>query len=534
MGDGPSRRVLLHGLAASAVTAGTVSLAAPPASAASGAKVPATDWAAFDREIGAAFDTLGNVGGAVAVVSTDAVLPTATFGVRTLQGRQPVTLDTHFAVASTTKSMTATMVAEFVDQGVLSWDQPVIDAWSGFRAPTDVLTRSLRVRDLLGMASGIRDRPATNLEQMTADQLWQSFVTMPVTGPVFYTNRVFALSGYVPLLATGVALRDLESAYAQTLRQRIFERAGMRGAVLAGDLRGVVDDFATGYSIDTRGRVVALPYAPRGSVAPAESGMASVSDMAAWVRLQLRQGRSVTGRQVVSSANLAECWRPHIAVPTGGSPNVRSVGYAMGWNVTEYQGGTTVTLHTGALDGFSTFMGFLPQYDLGLVVLTNMEPVPTGGAWMNVVLEALLSRRLGLSVGGGQRAMDGAAQAVAELVDVGREAVSLDRKQVQPYLGDYEGNWPLVLEGNTLWLRIGSRVGTLLPMPDGTYYVTASTLQGLRVKLGVEADGTRHLDFVGYETVAGRRDDGSSGLTIPVGSAEVAEPTGARASAVSG
>ena len=65
--------------------------------------------------------------------------------------------------------MTATLVAGFVDQGALSWDQPVIDAWSGFRAPTDELTRSLRVRDLLGMASGIRDRPATNLEQMTAD-----------------------------------------------------------------------------------------------------------------------------------------------------------------------------------------------------------------------------------------------------------------------------------------------------------------------------------------------------------------------------
>jgi hypothetical protein len=27
--------------------------------------------------------------------------------------------------------MTATMVAGFVDQSALSWDQPVIDAWSG-------------------------------------------------------------------------------------------------------------------------------------------------------------------------------------------------------------------------------------------------------------------------------------------------------------------------------------------------------------------------------------------------------------------
>ena len=226
MADGLSRRAMLHGFAASAVAAGSVSLSASPASATARPKVPDTDWAAFDRDIRAAFDTLDNVGGAVAVVSADEVLHTATFGVRALQGRKPVTLDTHFAVASTTKSMTATMVAGFVDQGALSWDQPVIDAWSGFRAPTDELTRSLRVRDLLGMASGIRDRPSTNLEQMTAEQLWQSFVTMPVIGPVgsvfSYTNRVFALGGYVPLLATGVALRDLESAYAQKLRERIF------------------------------------------------------------------------------------------------------------------------------------------------------------------------------------------------------------------------------------------------------------------------------------------------------------------------
>lgn len=506
----PSRRVVLQGVAASAVTAGAGSLALSPAAARTVAPADA-DWAAFDREIGSAFETLGNVGGAVAVVSADAVLHTATFGVRMLEGRRPVTLDTHFAVASTTKSMTATLVAGYVDQGVVAWDQPVIDAWSGFRAPTAELTRSLRVRDLLGMGSGIRDLPRSNLEQMTAEQLWDSLVTKPVIGSVdstfFYTNSVFAMGGYVPMLASGVAVRDLEPAYAVAMRERIFEPAGMPGTVLAGDPRGVVDDNATGYIIDTSGRAVALPYSPMDSVAPAESAMAGVSDMAAWVRLQLRHGLSITGRRVVSSANLAECWHPHVSIPTGDVANVRSNSYGMGWNVMQYQDGTRVTSHTGSLDGFSTYMGFLPEHDLGLVVLTNMEPQPTGGAWMNLVLEHLLRRRLGLDVGGGAAAMAQGAQAVADLEAVSRKAVPLNRKDVEPYLGYYENGWMLTLDGDHLLLRNASRVGTMLRMPDGTFFVSASTLQGLRVALGEEPDGTRHLDLKGFETV--RRTTGS-------------------------
>jgi beta-lactamase class C len=73
------------------------------------------DWASFDAAIGSAFDRLMMVGAAVAVVSADAVLHTATFGVRSLQGRRPVTNTTAFRVGSVTKSMTAALVATYVD-----------------------------------------------------------------------------------------------------------------------------------------------------------------------------------------------------------------------------------------------------------------------------------------------------------------------------------------------------------------------------------------------------------------------------------
>jgi CubicO group peptidase (beta-lactamase class C family) len=55
--------------------------------------------------------------------------------------------------------MSSALVATYVDAGVVGWDQKAIDAWSGFRAPTDELTRSLTIRQLLGMATGLHDAP---------------------------------------------------------------------------------------------------------------------------------------------------------------------------------------------------------------------------------------------------------------------------------------------------------------------------------------------------------------------------------------
>ena len=241
MADALSRRTVLRGMAASAVATGTAAMSGVSATAAS---TKPSDWAAFDAAVGAAFDQLNNVGGAVAVVSADAVLHTKTFGVRRLTGRKPVTPDTHFLVASTTKSMTAELVATYVDQGVLSWDQRVVTAYPQFRAPTPALTESLRVRDLLGMATGIEAPPALDFHQgePTAGQLLQSVVNLPVAHPpgtsFFYNNTVYAVGGYLPLLATGVAPRDLTAAYTNAMRDRIWRPSGMAGTVGADDPRG--------------------------------------------------------------------------------------------------------------------------------------------------------------------------------------------------------------------------------------------------------------------------------------------------------
>ena len=506
--SGPSRRTVLRGLTAGALAAGAAPFAASTAVAKP--KDPPDDWAAFDRAVGSAFDQMKLVGGAVAVVSAGQVLHTATFGVRSLQGRKRVTTDTCFAVGSTTKSMTAALVATYVDDGTVGWDQKCLDVWSGFRAPTDVMTRSLRVRDLLGMASGLGEPANTSLRfgGPTAPELMQAMVNLPVVAnqvdqEFFYNNTVNAVGAYLPLLATGVAPGDLSAAYGKAMQDRVFGPAGMSTARIAPDPRGLVDDYATGTGFDLRPRATTIPFGPVGSHAPAGGASASLSDMAAWVRLQLRQGQSVTAHRVVSAVNLAECWRPHVTTPLAPDldPDAVKGGYGMGWLRQEYRDGTSLVLHNGAIDGFTSYMGFLPQHDLGLVVLTNMTSGPTGTFWYTYVLNLLLSQRFGLNAGVPAKALTENARWLGVLAGVGKDARPVDLAAVDPYLGFYEGGYSMVRQGRDLQLRIGPRVFPLEVMPDGTYVMSGGFMVGSEVRLARERDGTPHVEIVGAEIV---------------------------------
>ena len=187
------------------------------------------------------------------------------------------------------------------------------------------------------------------------------------------------------------------------MHDRIFAPAGMNGARIAADPRGLVDDYATGNGFDLRPRVDDAAVRRRSGATPRPAArLASLKDMAAWVRLQLRQGlrRSPVAGSCPPPTSPSAGHRTSRRPWPRSSTRTRSrVGYGMGWLRQEYRDGTSLVWHNGAIDGFTTYMGFLPQHDLGLVVLNNMTSGPTGTFWYTYVLNLLLSQRFGLNVG---------------------------------------------------------------------------------------------------------------------------------------
>ena len=226
--------------------------------------------------------------------------------------------------------------------------------------------------------------------------------------------------------------------------------------------------------------------------------------MGAWVRLQLRQGASVDGVRVVSAANLAECWKVQVETPIARDldPDYVSAGYAMGWLREEYPDGSSLVWHNGAIDGFASFIGFVPQHDVGSGRAQQHDGRPDGEHVLHLRAQPAVERAAGAQR---RRARQGARRNDAAALDavrqLGRQAAPVDLAAVEPYLGQYEGGYSLVREGRELQLRISSRVMPLQVMPDGSYVMSGGFMLGVGVNLALESDGVPHVEIVDVETV---------------------------------
>ena len=77
-------------------------------------------------------DHFGTPGIAVSVIYDDEVLLGKGYGVREVGKTDPITQDTVFALASMSKPISATAIANLVAKRVIAWDDPIHDHGAAF------------------------------------------------------------------------------------------------------------------------------------------------------------------------------------------------------------------------------------------------------------------------------------------------------------------------------------------------------------------------------------------------------------------
>jgi beta-lactamase class C len=126
-------------------------------------------------------------------------------------------------------------------------------------------------------------------------------------------------------------------------------------------------------------------------VAPAAGVNSSIHDMALWLIAQMGHRPDV-----LSASLLNEIHTPQVITPgeMRGAPwrraRLTNAYYALGWRVFNYNGHTLV-FHGGAVQGYRGLIAFLPDEDVGMVVLWNSESAAPSG-----LLPSLMDRVLGL------------------------------------------------------------------------------------------------------------------------------------------
>lgn len=403
--------------------------------------------AEFETYVETTRQRFGIPGAAVVVVQGNQVVFAKGFGVRELGQPDPVTPETVFAVGSTTKAMTSMLMATLVDDGLLAWDRPVVDIWPDFKLSDPEVTPRVQVRHLLNMSSGVPrvDLPWSGAG-LTAEQTMISLAELPLKTPLglwyHYNNQMVATGGYVGALAAGGQYGHLQQAYTDLLQKRIFDPIGMASATTSIETAQANPNHAIPHDFTLAGEVLPTHYHADPGITPAGGVNASALDMARFVMTELGQGVAPDGARVVSAQNLAETWFPQVQV-------TKTLSYGMGWFIEDYKG-VRMIWHDGDVLGFKGLIGFMPEANVGFVILTN-RLISTGFSYS--VRYHLLEALYGLEFEEETRFeknRETFLEAIAKLRAPLNSAV--DPAAVAPYLGNYTGNWRVELrDGNTLW-----------------------------------------------------------------------------------
>jgi len=347
-------------------------------------------------------------GMAIAVVKDDEVVLAHGFGIASVEKETPVTPETIFAIGSSTKAFTSTLVGMLVNEGKMDWDDPVTEYLSYFQMDIASADESAEptLRDVLSHRTGF-----TRMGLLFGSgQIPREEVLLDATRAEPYVSfREKWYYSNVMYMSAGVAAGKADGTDWDTLvTERIFEPLDMNSTTTSVTEAEKDSRLASGYLWDED--LQAYEYRPMRNVdniGPSGSINSNVIDMAQWLRLQLNRGE-YEGRRLISEENLSETWTTQIYI-------TENVGYGMGWMIREWEGQPVIE-HGGNVDGFSAQVAMLPESDLGFVLLTNASVSPLPPSAVNIVWNTLL---------GEEPADDGATE------------------DYEPYIGNYIANFGL-------------------------------------------------------------------------------------------
>lgn len=287
--------------------------------------------------------------GSVLVASGNEILLDRGYGMADLGWDIPDAPDVKFRLGSLTKQFTATLVLLLQQDGKLRID----DRISKYLPGTPKSWQNITLLELLRHTSGIpdftRDKDFATWSQSprSVEEKLAFFRDRPLhfePGSSFeYSNSNYEVLGAVIEKVSG-------EAYGELLRKRIFMPLSMKDSGLDTD-ELILTKRAQGYKMEQEGLFLArsesmsVPWA-------AGAIYSTTGDLLRWER-------GLFSGKVLSEASLS-------AMTTPGKGN-----YGLGVYVSE-QSGLKVIKHSGRIEGFSTFLSYVPERRIAVVVLSNV------------------------------------------------------------------------------------------------------------------------------------------------------------------
>ncbi len=327
-------------------------------------------------------------GMAVAITNGEKIIFSKGYGYANIKKKTRVDGNTLFAIASNSKSFTAASIARLVEEGRLNWTDKVIGILPYFRLYNDYTTQHSMVEDLLTHRNG--------LKTFSGDLLWYATTKSPeeiIAGqqylkPVYEFRTKFGYSNIGYLAAGKVLEKVTDTSWTDYVSIHFLKPLQMNRTLTSVKQIPGTKNIATPYFYED-GKHYEIKWVNWDNIAPAGALISSVNDYAKWLQLNLNKG-SMNGKTFFSEKTFHKLTTPQTTFSVGkNDEKVHFKAYAMGWSVQDYQGYKIVG-HGGGYDGMISKSTFVPEKNLGIIVLTNSLNW-AASAVVNKTLDVLLA-----------------------------------------------------------------------------------------------------------------------------------------------
>ncbi len=314
----------------------------------------------------------GVPGVAVAVTWKGRTVFVRGYGVRKAGAPDVIDADTVFQIASVSKSVAGSVVAAKVGDGTLGWDDPVRKYLPDFRLSDERISSMVTFGDLFAHRSGLPAHAGDDLEDLGYDraEVLKRLRLLPLGKfrlDYAYTNFGLTAAAEAVAMASGTDWATLSEEV--LYRPLGMERTSSR-----------FKDFMARRNrafphVRQDGAFEALYQRQPDAQSPAGGVSSSVNDLAKWMALVLAGGE-YDGKRLIGAEALLKATTAQVIASHSYAPDARPGLYGYGFNVGVEPSGRVTVSHSGgfALGAGTNFL-LVPALDLGIVVLTNAEPI---------------------------------------------------------------------------------------------------------------------------------------------------------------
>ena len=312
-------------------------------------------------------------GMAIGIIKGDSLIFSKGYGFRNIKDQKPVTPQTIFPVASNTKAFTAASIAILVDEGKLTWDTKVKSILPYFRLYNDYVTEHFTITDLLSHRSG--------LKTFSGDLIWygskysreEVVRKAALLQPEYEFRTKFGYSNIMYIAAGEIIAKMSGMTYDEFIKKHFFNELGMKNSYTSINDLKELDNVCTPYNV-INDETIAIDLLNWDNIGGAGVINSNIEDMSKWIMLQLNKG-TYNNKKIFTAGQSTKMLTPatNFAVSEGYNrmwPSTHFRSYGMGWSMMDYHGYKVVS-HSGGYDGVITYTCFVPDANIGFVILTN-------------------------------------------------------------------------------------------------------------------------------------------------------------------